>query len=91
MIERVKRWREEHGLTQEQYAESAGLDPKHYQHVEAGRKTDFRISSLDKMAKGCGVAPWELIHPDFVFAVADAKQAKYGSAQATRQGKKRKK
>lgn len=79
VIERVKQWREERGLSQEQYAESAGMDPKHYQHVEALRKVDFRISTLEKLAKGCGVAAWELLQPDFAPAVADTKQAKYGS------------
>jgi len=89
VIERVKQWREERGLSQEQYAENAGMDPKHYQHVEALRKVDFRISTLEKLARGCGVQAWELLQPNFEPAVADAKQAKYGSTPGPRRRKKR--
>ena len=61
LLEWVKLWRDERGLTQEQFAEEAGMDPKHYQHVEAQRKTDFRMSTLAKLAKGCGMLPSELL------------------------------
>jgi transcriptional regulator with XRE-family HTH domain len=89
VIERVKQWREERGLSQEQYAEQAGLDPKHYQHVEALRKVDFRISTLEKLAQGCGVTPWELLQPDF--AVADRTAGKYETRVAKPRRKKREK
>jgi transcriptional regulator with XRE-family HTH domain len=89
VIQRVKQWRLERGLSQEQFAEMAGLDPKHYQHIEAFRKVDYRVSTLEKLAKGCGVKVWELVQPDFDAMVADKDQAKYGPAPTTRKRKKR--
>lgn len=47
---------------------------KHYQALEAGRKPDFRISTLEKLAKGLGIEPWELLLPvNLTPAVAEAK------------------
>ena len=44
--------REAHGLSQEAFAERAGLKYKHYQAIEAGRKNDIRFSTLAKLANG---------------------------------------
>lgn len=52
------------GLTQEQFAERADLDPKYYQHVEAGRKPNPGIETLLKLAKGTGWQLWELLKFD---------------------------
>lgn len=59
---RVKQFREALSLSQEAFAEKAGLKYKHYQAVEAGRKSDIRFSTLEKLAKACGVQPWELLN-----------------------------
>lgn len=58
---RVKTLREALGLSQEVFAERAGLGYKYYQHVEAGRKRDIRLSTLEKLAKACGLEPAELL------------------------------
>lgn len=55
LMARVKQIRLAHGLTQEQFAERAGLDYKYYQHVEAGRKPNLGLETLIKLAKGCGL------------------------------------
>ena len=60
-MERVKQLRERLGLTQEQFAERAGLKYKHYQAVEAGRKTNIHFETLLKMARACEVEPWQLL------------------------------
>ena len=52
---RVKQIRQAYGLTQEQFAERAGLDYKYYQHVEAGRRPNLGLETLLKLAKGCGL------------------------------------
>lgn len=49
------------GLTQEAFAERAGLTYKHYQQVESGRKFDIRLSTLIKMAEGLGLKLSELV------------------------------
>jgi len=51
---RVKQIRLARGLTQEQFAECADLDPKYYQHAEAGRKPNPGLETLLKLAKGSG-------------------------------------
>lgn len=62
LLGRVKALREILGLSQEAFAEKAGLKYKHYQAIEAGRKTDIRFSTLQKLAKACRVEPWELLN-----------------------------
>jgi transcriptional regulator with XRE-family HTH domain len=61
LLRRVKVLRETLGLSQEAFAERAGLTYKYYQHVEAGRKRDIRLSTLQKLAKACGLEPAELL------------------------------
>lgn len=71
---RVKQVREAIGLTQEQFAERAGLDYKYYQHVEAGRKPNLGMETLLKLAKGTGLELWELLKFDAEpLALAEAK------------------
>ncbi len=80
LLQRVKQLREKLDLSQEAFAERAGLDYKHYQHVESGRKPNFTIETLAKMAKALGVEPWELLQPEAVAAeVGDRRQSRYGS------------
>ena len=64
LLARVKQLREGRGLTQEAFAEKAGLGYKYYQSVEAGRKRDIRLSTLEKLAKACGLELWELLNLD---------------------------
>lgn len=61
LLARVKQLREALGLSQEAFAERAGLKYKHYQAIEAGRKIDIRVSTLEKLAKACGLDPSELL------------------------------
>lgn len=64
LMARVRELREACGLSQEAFAERAGLKYKHYQAIEAGRKVDIRFSTLEKLAKACGLKPWELLNFD---------------------------
>ncbi|HEU5078763.1 MAG TPA: helix-turn-helix transcriptional regulator [Opitutaceae bacterium] len=64
LLTRVKALREALGLSQEEFAEHAGLKYKHYQAIEAGRKIDIRFSTLEKLAKACGLELWELLDFD---------------------------
>lgn len=64
LLARVKELREARGLSQEAFAEKTGLGYKYYQHVEAGRRRDIRLSTLEKLAKACGLKPCELIDFD---------------------------
>src|SRR6188768_2358404 len=62
LLARVRELREARGLSQESFAERASLKYKHYQAIEAGRKTDIRFSTLEKLAKACGLEAWELLN-----------------------------
>ncbi len=64
LLARVRELRGALGLSQEAFAEKAGLKYKHYQAMEAGRKIDIRFSTLEKLAKACGLEPWELLNLD---------------------------
>lgn len=64
LMARVKQIRQARGLSQEQFAERADLDPKYYQHAEAGRKPNPGMDTLLKLAKGCGVELWRLLKFD---------------------------
>ncbi len=55
LLARIKQLRLARGLTQEAFAERAGLTYKHYQQVESGLKPNFRIDTLIKMAEGLGL------------------------------------
>jgi len=64
LMARVKELREALELSQEAFAERAGLKYKYYQHLEAGRKRDIRFSTLQKLAKACRLELWELLNFD---------------------------
>ena len=66
LLARVRELREARGLSQEAFAERAGLKYKHYQAVEAGRRRDIRLSTLIKMADGLGLKLSELVDFDAV-------------------------
>lgn len=52
------------GLTQEAMAEVAGLASQHYQDIEAGRRPDLMLSTLERLAEAAGVDVWTLLKPD---------------------------
>jgi len=64
LLARIRELREARGMTQESFAERAGLTYKHYQQVEAGRKFDIRLSTLIKMAEGLDLKLSELLDFD---------------------------
>jgi len=88
LLARVRELREARGLSQEAFAERAGLKYKHYQALEAGRKMNFHFATLLKLAKACDLEPWELLHPEtMALKVAEEAQAPYGDDPASRRSK----
>ena len=63
LLGRLRALRVERGLTQEEFAEQSGISYKYYQAVEAGRKRDLRLSTLDWLAKAHGLETWQLLLP----------------------------
>lgn len=75
---RVKQIRKAKQLTQEQFAERAGIDYKYYQHVEAGRRPNPELNTLEKLAKACGLELWQLFNFDLPLPVVAEDPANYG-------------
>jgi transcriptional regulator with XRE-family HTH domain len=65
LIVRLRRLREAHGLTQEAFSEVSGISYKYYQQVEAGRKPELRLSTLERLAKPYGIEVYQLLAPEF--------------------------
>jgi transcriptional regulator with XRE-family HTH domain len=63
LLGRLRALRVARGLTQEQFAEQSGISYKYYQAVEAGRKRDLRLSTLDRLASAHGLEAWQLLLP----------------------------
>lgn len=82
LLARVKQLREALGLSQEAFAEKAGLKYKHYQAIEAGRKSDIRFSTLEKLSKACGLEAWELLNFESDLPALAEEPAKDGKAAA---------
>ena len=64
LLKRLKGLRERFGLTQEKFAELSGISYKYYQQIEAGRKPDLRLSTLERLASAYHLEAWELLLPD---------------------------
>ena len=77
LLARVRVLREAHGLSQEAFAEKAGLKYKHYQAIEAGRKPKIQLPTLIKMAEGLGLELTEMFDFDAPLQVIAEDQAKY--------------
>jgi transcriptional regulator with XRE-family HTH domain len=60
---RLRALRQKAGLTQEAYAEQAKFSYKYYQGIERGQWTNLRLKTLEKLAKGYGIALHELFSP----------------------------
>ena len=79
LMARVRDLRQALGLSQEAFAERAGLKYKHYQAVEAGRKTNIQFVTLIKLAKACELEPWELLNFDVEPPVLAEDKTTYGA------------
>jgi transcriptional regulator with XRE-family HTH domain len=64
LIARLRELRKRHSISQEQCSELTGISYKYYQMVEAGRRIDLRLSTLQKLAGGYGIQAHELIAPE---------------------------
>jgi transcriptional regulator with XRE-family HTH domain len=63
LLARLRELRERHGLTQESFSEASGISYKYYQAIEAGRKPDLRLSTLERIANAYGIEVYELLGP----------------------------
>jgi transcriptional regulator with XRE-family HTH domain len=63
LLKRLRELRRRHGLSQEAFAERAGMSAKYYQALETGRKRQLRLPTLEKLARAYGIEVWQLLAP----------------------------
>ncbi len=82
--QRLKELRAARGWTQEELAEHADLNYKHYQEIERGAKQEVRFSTLSKIADAFRLPIYELFMTDDpVSAIAETKRS-YKAAKKTK-------
>lgn len=64
LAKNLKTLRQERGLTQEEAARLCKMEYKYYQRYESNTPRDMRLSTLEKIAKGFGIAASALIDGD---------------------------
>lgn len=64
LLPRLKELRKRHGLSQEAFAELSGISYKYYQALEAGRKVDLRLSTLERLAAAYRIEVHQLLAPE---------------------------
>jgi transcriptional regulator with XRE-family HTH domain len=63
LTKRLKDLRLRSGLTQAEFAEIAGFTLKVYQHIEAGRRNNLQLKTLDRIAWAYGLTLHLLFAP----------------------------
>jgi transcriptional regulator with XRE-family HTH domain len=63
LTKRLKDLRLRAGLTQAEFAEVAGFTLKVYQHIEAGRRSNLQLKTLDRIAWAYGLPLHSLFAP----------------------------
>ena len=74
LVRRLRELRKANGLTQERFAERAGMSYKYYQAVEAGRKAELRLSTLERLASAYDLEVWQLLRPEKAAAKRSARK-----------------
>ena len=59
----LRKLREIRDLSQEDVAHLAKIDYKFYQSIEAGRRKELRVSTIERIAKVYGLEAYELLAP----------------------------
>ncbi|MBC2595954.1 helix-turn-helix domain-containing protein [Ruficoccus amylovorans] len=62
--DRLRSLRARHGLTQEEFAQLAGIGYKFYQDIEGARKKEIWLSTVERLAIPYGLRAWQLLTPD---------------------------
>ncbi len=82
LLVRLRELREARNLSQEAFAEKAGLKYKHYQSIEAGRKPNVQLPTLIKIAEALGLELWQLFDFDYRPPITTDGKSKRGNSRA---------
>lgn len=61
---RLRQLRHRHGLTQQEFAELAGMGFKFYQQLESGRKKQIWLETIVRLAEPYGLEAWQFLGPE---------------------------
>ena len=61
---RLRELRLRHGLTQQEFAELAGVGFKFYQQLESGREKQIWLETVERLAAPYGLEPWQFLAPE---------------------------
>jgi transcriptional regulator with XRE-family HTH domain len=61
LAQRLKELRKHHSLTQDGYADRAGISTKYLQNLEGKNPKKATIVTLQKLAKGFDIPVWKLL------------------------------
>jgi len=67
--------RARHQITQEEFAQIAGIGYKFYQQIETGNKKEIWLSTVERLAAAYNLRAWELLRPELPEATTVAKKA----------------
>ncbi|MCK5017897.1 MAG: helix-turn-helix transcriptional regulator [Candidatus Peribacteraceae bacterium] len=62
LSKRIKFFRNERGLTQEEAAKKCGIKYKYYQEHESNNARDMRLSTMEKISEGLDVSLTDLFN-----------------------------
>lgn len=88
LFEKLRELRLHRGLSQEAFAEEAQISYKYYQALEAGRKVDLRLSTVERLARAHGLEVWELLVPHAAAPAVAESPAKYRTLPRRRSQKR---
>ena len=86
LAQRLRELRQRHGLTQEEAAGVCGLSYKFYQQIEADRKKQIWLETVERLAAGYGLAAWQLLGPDLPRVTKLAKEPRSSRVHNDRRG-----
>lgn len=89
LLKRIRQLRRDRALTQEAFAEVAKISYKYYQAIEAGRKIDLRLSTLERLAHAHGLEVWEFLLPAPPLQAVAEDQAPYTVARRAKPAAKK--
>ena len=61
MGEKIKQWRESHGLSQRQFAEKAGVSRQWMSNIESGESVNVTVGKLKQISQLTGIPLSELV------------------------------
>ena len=86
LAQRLRELRQRHGLTQEEAAGVCGISYKFYQQIEANRKKQIWLETVERLAAGYGLAAWELLSPDLPKTTKLAKEPRSSRVHNAKRG-----